>query len=149
MAVNKEDQQLQELAYALRKDREERPYDNRSPVRDDARADVEFVRETLLEMGLLSPPLIRAGRSDKYGQVYVEHIGNSGFPDPDEPIALIRAQDRLAHLLMVHYLQLSAGPTIPPEQWKSVARQAHLFFNWQDVNQDKVRTPGTVRSKDD
>lgn len=50
MAVNEEDQ-LQELAHALRKDREERPYDNRSPVRDDVRADVEFVRETLLKMG--------------------------------------------------------------------------------------------------
>lgn len=149
MAVNEEDQLLQELAYALRRGREQRPYDNRSPARDDARADVEFVREALLEAGLVSPPLVRAGYSDKYGQVYVERIGNTGFPDPDEPVAVIRGQDRLAHTLMAHYLQLSTGEGVPSGQWESVARQVHRFFTWQQENPDKVRTPGTVTSKDD
>lgn len=141
--MNKRDE-LQELAYRLRKDREARPHDNRSPVRDDALADIEFVRDALLEAGLVSPPLIRAGRSDKYGQVYVERIGNTGFSDPDEPVALIRAQDRLAHHLMCEYLQRSSAIGVPREQWQSVARQAHLFFNWQEENPDKVRTPGTT-----
>lgn len=148
MAVNREDE-LQKLAYALRKDREARGYDNRSPVRNDALMDVEFVLNALMEAGLVSPALIRAGRSNKYGQVYVERIGNTGFSDPDEPVALIRAQDRLAHTVMVYYLQLSAAASVPPGQFESVARQVHLFMNWQEANRDKVRTPGTtVRSKD-
>jgi hypothetical protein len=142
MAVN--ETKLQGISYALRKDREARSYDNRSPIRDDALADVEFVREALLEAGLVSPPLIRAGWSDKYGQVYVERIGNTGFPDANEPVALMRAQDRLTHRLMVYYHALSAEAHVPSAQMESVERQVHGFINWQEANRDKVRTPGAT-----
>lgn len=114
------------------------------PVRNDALAEVEFVLDALLEAGLVSPSLIRAGHSDKYGQVYVERVGNTGFSDPEEPVALIRAQDDLALKVMVLYLQLSAAGGVPQEQFESVARQVHCFTNWQEANRDKVRTPGTT-----
>lgn len=91
--------------------------------------------------------LIRAGYSDKYGQVYVERIGNTGFPDPDEPVALMRAQDRLTHRLMVYYHALSVEAHVPTKQWESVARQVYRFIDWQERNREKLRTPGTVKDE--
>jgi hypothetical protein len=89
--------------------------------------------------------LVRAGRSDKYGQVWVERVGSTGFPDPDEPVALMRAQDRLAHRLMQLYLSLSVTAGVPREQIESVRRQITAFREWREANRDKVRTPGRVQ----
>lgn len=86
---------------------------------------------------------VRAGCSDKYGQVYVERIGNTGFPDPDEPIALLRGQDKHAWAAMRFYKSLiDNDPGVSYEQRQSVARQCYRFQLFRDNNPDKMRTPG-------
>jgi hypothetical protein len=87
--------------------------------------------------------LIRAGYSDKYGQVYVERVGNTGFPDADEPVALLRAQDRLAQKAIAFYYRLTANHhRVTPEQLASVARQVQRFVAWSQANPTKMRLPG-------
>jgi len=95
-----------------------------------------------------APPasdLVRAGYSDKYGQVYVERIGNTGFPDPDEPVALLRAQDKLAQKAIAFYHRLSASHRVTPEQRESVTRQVERFAAWAKANPTKMRLPGSAR----
>jgi hypothetical protein len=88
---------------------------------------------------------LRAGLSDKYGQVYVERVGNTGFSDPTEPVAVFRAQDRLALAVLHAYLgELRADPAVPVSQIESVERQAAAFEEWRREHPEKVRTPGTV-----
>ena len=87
---------------------------------------------------------IRSGRSDKYGQVYVERIGNTGFDDPTEPVALLRAQDVLALPIMQEYLRrTTADPDIPASQVASVRRQVEAFERWRLEHPERVRKPGT------
>jgi hypothetical protein len=89
--------------------------------------------------------LVRAGYSDKYGQVYVERVGNTGFPDPDEPVALLRAQDKLAQKAIAFYHRLSASHRVTPEQRESVTRQVERFAAWAKANPTKMRLPGSAR----
>jgi hypothetical protein len=81
--------------------------------------------------------MIRAGSSDKYGQVYVERVGNTGFPDPDEPVALLRAQDR--HAL--------AAMATPDAQRQSVATQVYRFQEFRIAHPEKLRTPGVAPAR--
>lgn len=104
----------------------------------------EYVGRILSEAEALSEP-ITAGRSDKYGQVYVERIGNTGFPDPDEPVALLRAQDRLAYRAMLFYQDLiNSDPDVSAEQRDSVSRQVARFHVFQACHPNRVRTPGAA-----
>lgn len=90
--------------------------------------------------GMAERDIITAGRSDKYGQVYVERVGNTGFSDPDEPIALLRAQDKYAeHVLAVYKALVDADPEVPAEQKQSVAEQVARFQAFGGQR----RTPGT------
>ncbi|HMG45656.1 MAG TPA: hypothetical protein VK611_30280 [Acidimicrobiales bacterium] len=87
--------------------------------------------------------MIVAGRSDKYGQVHVEKVGNTGFSDPDEPIALFRGQDRYAEQVMAYYYNmLCDDQDVTDEQLQSVARQLVAFSAFASANPDKMRTPG-------
>lgn len=89
--------------------------------------------------------MIVAGRSDKYGQVHVEKVGNTGFPDPDEPIALFRGQDKKAEQVMAFYYNLLCDDEdVTEEQLQSVARQLVAFSTFAADNPDKMRTPGTM-----
>jgi hypothetical protein len=89
--------------------------------------------------------LIQAGRSDKYGQVHVERVGNTGFDDHEEPMALLRAQDDYALAAMLTYLNyMEEDPDIPEAQRESVRRQVTAFTDWRRENRDKIRLPGTV-----
>lgn len=89
--------------------------------------------------------MIEAGRSDKYGQVHVERIGNTGFDDPTEPIALFRAQDKLALKSLRDYLRRCIGdPDVPAAQITSVCAQVEAFERYQREHPDRVRKPGTV-----
>lgn len=86
---------------------------------------------------------IRAGRSDKYGQVYVERIGNTGFDDPDEPVALLRAQDEHAYRAMLYYLRLNdEDPEVPAAQAESVRRQVEAFERFRRKDPERIRKPG-------
>ena len=90
---------------------------------------------------------MRSGRSDKYGQVYVERIGSTGFDDPTEPVALLRAQDEKALGVMEGYLcELEADPRVPDEQVMSVRRQVEKFRQWRADHPERVRVPGTRRN---
>lgn len=85
-----------------------------------------------------------AGTSDKYGRVYTERLGNTGFDDKDEPVALFRAQDRHSVSVLSLYLSCLMGDKdAPHEHIEGVRRQLARFLNWRDVNPTKVRTPGT------
>jgi hypothetical protein len=87
---------------------------------------------------------ITAGRSDKYGQVYVERIGNTGFDDPNEPVGLFRAQDNYALTILESYLAiLEIDEEVPVAQIESVRRQIEAFHQWREDNPEKIRTPGT------
>lgn len=89
-------------------------------------------------------PII-SGRSDKYGQVYVEKVGHTGFDDAEEPVALFRAQDKYALWIMKEYLRaLEADSHVSAEQLDSVRRQIKAFETWSDANPEKLRTPGFV-----
>lgn len=90
--------------------------------------------------------MIPAGYSDKYGQVYVERTGHTGFGGPpDEPIALFRAQDNLAYRALTSYWRMcSSDPGVPVEQVADVERQIEAFNNWRGNNPGKCRKPGTA-----
>lgn len=84
-----------------------------------------------------------AGVSNKYGQVYVEREGRNGFPDRDEPVALLRAADEFALGALLYYrdlLYIAEG--VHPEQLQSVEQQLANFGAWREANPDKVRKPG-------
>jgi hypothetical protein len=89
--------------------------------------------------------LYHAGVSDKYGNVYVEKVGNlNGFDDQTEPVVVLRARDDLAMQAMVHYLQLCMGTDgVPARQVESVKRQVTRFSKWRKFNPKKMRLPGT------
>jgi len=90
--------------------------------------------------------IIPAGVSDKYGQVYVEKIGNTGFDDLTEPVAVFRAQDVYAVGVLEAYLELlRIDDHIDPEQIFSVEHQLEAFNAWRLDNSDKVRLPGRPR----
>lgn len=92
--------------------------------------------------------LIKAGRSDKYGQVYVERMGSSGFSDPGEPVAVLRAEDVHAWRAMQFYKSLIDGdPKVGSEQRQSVARQVYAFQLWQIDHPHRVRIPGSPASR--
>lgn len=85
-----------------------------------------------------------AGRSDKYGQVYVERVGGTGFADRTEPIALLRGQDYHALEVMRFYRRLlGEDSNVAGEQLASVDRQIAAFVSWRGEHPNKVRTPGT------
>lgn len=93
----------------------------------------------------MSKPLIAAGISDKYGQVYVERIGNTGFDGPPEPVALLRAQDEHAYRSMLDYLRrCAADPDVPDEQALSVGRQIEAFDRFRSEHPELIRKPGRV-----
>jgi hypothetical protein len=84
-----------------------------------------------------------AGQSDKYGQVYVERVGNTGFDDPAEPVALLRAQDDLAYEAMLVYLRLNdEDAEVSAAQAESVRRQVEAFERFRHAHPDRVRKPG-------
>lgn len=89
--------------------------------------------------------MIIAGYSSKYGQIYVERTGNTGFDaDLHEPIALHRSQDQHSVAVMEFYLsRLRADPAVPPQQIASVERQLQLMREWRAEHPERVRTPGT------
>jgi hypothetical protein len=92
--------------------------------------------------------VIVAGKSDKYGQVYVERVGNTGFDDPNEPIGLIRAQDEYALQLMKLYLNmLQQDPEVPALQMSSVEKQINAMEIWRAQNPYKIRVPGTTQGE--
>lgn len=89
--------------------------------------------------------IIPAGISDKYGQVYVEKTGNTGFNDQSEPVALFRAQDVYAYVALENYhALLEIDDKIPAEQIESVERQIEAFRNWRIEHTDQLRLPGTT-----
>lgn len=88
---------------------------------------------------------VRAGVSDKYGHVYVERVGQTGFPARDEPVALFRASDFYSLGILRHYLQALEGDGgVPAEQRESVRRQVQAFVDWRLANDDQIRLPGTT-----
>lgn len=90
--------------------------------------------------------VIPAGTSDKYGQVHVERVGNTGFDDIAEPIAVLRAQDRHALPTMrTYFAAMLMDEQVPETQIASVQRQIAAFEEWRIAHPEKVRTPGTTR----
>lgn len=90
---------------------------------------------------------IQAGRSDKYGQVFVERYGNTGFDDPSEPVAMLRAQDDHAYYAMIDYLQrCGADPEVDDAQVASVRRQVEAFGAFRREHPERIRKPGRVRT---
>lgn len=89
--------------------------------------------------------MIQAGHSGKYGQVWVERSGSTGFDASlREPIALHRAQDEHAVAVMEFYLRrLMADPTVPMKQVSSVQHQLTLMREWRAAHPERVHTPGT------
>lgn len=116
------------------------------PADAQARADVvtavnERLRHTDSGPGVDRAGLLRAGVSNKYGTVFVERVGRTGFDDVTEPVALLRAQDKHALACLAGYLlALREDPAVPAEQVQSVTRQVMAFARWRAVN--GVRTPG-------
>lgn len=91
-------------------------------------------------------PTIQAGYSDKYGHVFVERVGNTGFDDPEEPIALFRAQDVYSIDVLKYYLEvLNVTDLIPLSQIASVKSQLENFKRWHADNPDRIRIPGTSK----
>jgi hypothetical protein len=89
-------------------------------------------------------PCLRPGCSHVI-QRAVTSVGNTGFPDPDEPVALLRAQDKLAQKAIAFYHRLSASHRVTPEQRESVTRQVERFAAWAKANPTKMRLPGSAR----
>jgi hypothetical protein len=82
--------------------------------------------------------------SDKYGEVYVQRTFNTTFPDPEEPVALLRAQDQWSLRILEVYLDtLRVDDRVPLEYRRSVERQVEAFRQWRDENPDLLRVPGT------
>lgn len=89
---------------------------------------------------------IPAGTSDKYGQVYVERIGNTGFDDLAEPVSLLRAQDEHAYQAMLVYLRLNdEDREVSASQAESVRRQVEAFERFRHRHPDRIRKPGARR----
>lgn len=88
--------------------------------------------------------MIPAGFSDKYGHVFVERVGRTGFDDTEEPVALLRAQDEHAVAVLEYYmLRLKADRRVTQAQVESVQRQLRNFLGWRIEHPGRVRVPGS------
>lgn len=115
----------------------------RADLLSRANAGLAALPDTAARPRLAPEVLLAAGVSNKYGQVHVERIGQTGFDDPAEPVALLRAQDEHAlPVLAAYLLRLREDPAVPVAQVESVTRQVMAFARWRAANPGGVRTPG-------
>lgn len=82
------------------------------------------------------------GFSDKYGYVATTRHGPSGPIGEDEPVALFRAQDRLAVEMLEQYRRRCVEEGCHPDHVSSIETQIDNFLAWQERN--STRTPGPV-----
>lgn len=82
----------------------------------------------------------------KYGIVVVEHdseehpLNNKyGFSKDDEPVFIIRAQDKVALLALQYYADLIRMHR--PELVKEVGTVYDTFRDWRERNPDRVKLP--------
>ena len=78
----------------------------------------------------------------KYGRITTER---GDIPD-DEPVFLIRAQDRVAVALLDRYAMLAEAAGSPPRHLTGTREAIERFVAWQSEHPDRVKTPGVPRS---
>ena len=84
------------------------------------------------------------GHDRKYGRVTTEH---GDIPD-NEPVIVFRARDRLTPKLIGIYWNLCKEAGSPQRHLDLVNGTIDVFEHWQDMHQDKVRTPDSERSRE-
>jgi hypothetical protein len=82
-------------------------------------------------------------QSQKYGKVTTEQ----GFIPPDEPVFIIRAQDRLALLLLEHYRLLCVDARSTVKHLQGIGDMLVMFREWQAKNH--TQTPGGMPTSPD
>jgi hypothetical protein len=77
----------------------------------------------------------------KYGEITTEH----GSIGADEPVFLLRAQDKLAVAAIEAYVRLCSANSCPSPHLEALDVAIGRFVEWQFNHPQRVKLPGTRR----